>query len=676
MNRRLLAPLLLSLGLLPTVFAIHQADTHAQTRRLSAREKVLAKIPNDPSVLINVTAREMPASPDIINLGKRSTKALERCLSDNVDAYIRSSCAVILEALGDRSALPTLHVALEDWEPGVRRQVIYALAAMPDPSSVEPLIKLFNRKDEDPSTKSAIFSAFARISDKRVVRLLRDELRKKNDDSDWRSSAFDALWSNRHMMARNTLIADTRHALSSDDNNGLVLSATLAAAELRSPRLVPALTPLLEHQWDEIRNKAVYALGRIGDRKATKVLLARLPEVRDARMLNNISFALERLDKKAFYDSIGTVAKHKQAVIRLNAAFVLGDVKHPDGLPLLLEALDDPSDYVRTSAIVAVGKIGSTDGLKALERFVDHPNISVRQEAIYAIDASTPNGRPDLVYDKLFKLRRDKHPHIVRRAAVQLAKRADPRVRDYMLGCFESYGCSADAITPVLTKQGDANAAGRVMYAWAQGRYGATELVSALRPTGTRELATAALERHWSSPFSPATRSSMWLLADLGDKSAAPLLQKRANTKHFWVRMRATVALTRLGDEEARARLLSELDGMPVEWLSRYARLLQSIEEADVRAALDPELAKRESASEIHVALAMASVRLRWNPEKAFFRFLEALASDRADERDLAEWYLDRNDDRTVTSLIRRALARETRESTRDRLRAILDTRN
>ncbi|RLB59317.1 MAG: hypothetical protein DRI90_15565, partial [Deltaproteobacteria bacterium] len=64
-----------------------------------------------------------------------------------------------------------------------------------------------------------------------------------------------------------------------------------------------------------------------------------------------------------------------------------------------------------------------------------------------------------------------------------------------------------------------------------------------------------------------------------------------------------------------------------------------------------------------------------WDPDKAVFRFLDALASPSSHERDLAESYLSRNKDQKVTWLLRRALAREGRIHTRDRLRALLDER-
>src|SRR4051794_36472626 len=76
------------------------------------RRAVLLAIPNDEAVLINVKGRDMPASPDVLNLGKRGTKALARCVSDNVDDRLRAMCAELLGRLGDRAAIPALQGAL------------------------------------------------------------------------------------------------------------------------------------------------------------------------------------------------------------------------------------------------------------------------------------------------------------------------------------------------------------------------------------------------------------------------------------------------------------------------------------------------------------------------------------------------------------------------------------
>jgi HEAT repeat protein len=564
----------------------------------------------------------------------------------------------------------------------VRYEVVRALGAMPDKSSVDPLLRLFQRKDEEHFIKAAVLRAFASISDQRVVRALRAELNAKPRDGepDYRAEAFDALWHNRHLMAKTTLVADTRKALSSD-NDSLVLEATLAAAELRSPQLVTVLTSLLEHGNAEVRNKSAYALGRIGDKSATAALLAQLPHVRESRMLNNIAFALERLDKKAFYESIKQIIEHKQAIIRLNAAFVLGDVRHAEGLPMLEKALGDASDYVRTSALVAVGKLGNTSAaereqaIAGLTPYVDHANLSVKQEAVYAIHSLTENGRADLIHDKLYSLDRNKHGDVVQRAAIELAKSGDRRVLGDVLGCYVQWGCGGDGVARFLLANKSDAVDGRMLVSWARGHEHLTSMLGRLKPAGAVPLARGALEDDWPHPWSPNTRASLELLGSLGDASVVPVLTKRSGSEHTWARVRALVAATRLGDLSSAGRLAAELDNIPAEWLPTFVRALSLIDQPSARAALQSELDKRQNDPDVVIALAAAAIRLSWDPEGAIFRFLDALASDASHERDLAEMYLRKNNARTLTFVLRRALAREGRESTRDRLRALLDKR-
>src|SRR5262249_11891213 len=139
----------------------------ATTPAADARHgRLLAAIPRDPSALINVTASDMPASPDVLALGKRSTRALEGCLANNHDAGLRAVCADLIGVLGDRTALRTLHVALEDWEAPVRRHVIEALGKIPDPSSFDPLLAAFERKAEDSANRGAILTVLGALGDK------------------------------------------------------------------------------------------------------------------------------------------------------------------------------------------------------------------------------------------------------------------------------------------------------------------------------------------------------------------------------------------------------------------------------------------------------------------------------------------------------------------------------
>jgi len=675
-SSRWLGPLLLLLGLSPAGLVLWHANTGeamASETEEDMRRRVLASIPNDASVLINVTGREMPASPDILNLGKRGTRALERCLSDNVDGDIRTTCAILLGRLGDRRALGTLQSALADWEPGVRHWVIQALQEIPDRTSVDPLLKLYARKDETASNRAAILHTLGSLSDPKAVQVLRRELRAtpEKNETDFREHAFRALWTSRHMMAPTTLAGDVATALRSE-NKRLVLAATEASAELRSPTHVGALIPLLEDPNPDIRNKAVYALGRIGDGRATRALLDRLPQVREARTLNNIAFALERLDRPAFFEAISKLIEHKQAIIRLNAAFVIGDVQRKEGRVLLEKSLNDPSDYVKTSAIVALGKLGDAGAIPVLESYVDDPNLSIRQEAIYAINALTGNRRLDLVYEKLFV---SKPYPIQHRAALVLGKAGDPRARSFLLACVEHDACPLGEIDTFLRRSTDPSVSQRMLLAWGQGRNDLADMLADMRPPGTLGLALGMVDAAHVRGDVEQVKNAIDLVGDLGEASASNRVARHMSSTDTWLRLHTAVALSRLGDVAADTRILGDLDNLAADWLPGLVRLLSRVREPEVRARLLPALLEREKGADVDVALASAAVRLAWDPDAGVFRMLDALSSSSARERGLAERYLHRDRSPRVTWLLRRAFARETRPHTKDMLRKLLDAR-
>lgn len=688
-TRRLPLSLVLAAALIPTLGVAVRAvadepDAVSETPE-RARKRVLAAMPGDATALINVSGRELPASPDILALGRRGTGALVRCLADNADEDVRRSCAHLLGFIGDRSALPALQAALEDWEPAVRSSVVHALTRIPDPGSIDPLVKLFSRKDEAANVRANVLQALGAIGHKKAVAVLRKELSKKpkkkgeeaddeGEGQDFRVQAFDALWRSRHVMSRETLIGDVADALSSK-KDPLVLAATLAAAELRAPRLTDKLVPLLDHSNAEIRNKAVYALGLIGDKTAEKALLAKLPGVRDGRMLNNIAFALERLDRDGFYASIRQIVEHKQAIIRLNAAFVLGDVKRPEGLPLLEKALTDPSDLVKTSAAVALGKIGDRRAIPALEKLVGAENPSLREEAIYAVFAIEGGKRAALLHDKLFASKRE---DTRQRAALALGKIGDTRVREYLLGCVEKRKCRPSQVDAYVHADKDPSVGGRILLDWARGRQSFTRFVADLRPLGALPIATSAAEAAVSHAAIDDAESAIDLVGELGDAESRARLSRLKGApamSDVWLEIHTLTALARLGDASADDALLGRMDTIATVWLPRFAGIVARIKEKDARDRLTPKMVDREKSDVPDLALAAAAIRLSWDPEGAVSRLLNGLASPQVKERDLAERYLARVKDPKVTWLLRRALAREVRADVKDRLRALLDRR-
>ena len=691
-KKRWITGLVLLLGLAPTAFTVGRAlagpkaepnddDAAEQDQdqeeggetpadKLSKKKKaLLAGIPKDETVLINVTAREMPASPDILNLGRTGARALARCVSDNVTDRVRAKCANMLARLGDRSALPALQGAVDAWEPSVRSAAIDALRRIPDASSFEPLRKILERDDLQQHWGDVLL-ALGALSDTRAMKLLRDKLHATDDKwKPYQAVAFRALWKSRHLMARSTLVGDVAYALKSKDD-ALSLEATYAASELRAPDFVEALVPLMQHPNVRTHNRAVYALGRIGNKDAKAALLAQMPKVREARMLNNIAFALERLDPTAFYATAGALVSHKQAAIRMNAAFVIGDVRRPEGVPYLKKSLEDTNDYVRVSAAAALGKLDAPGAIPLLEPLADDKNPALKEQAVYSLLTLSHGKRTDLVHDKLLGA---KDPATRHRALLALAKAGDQTVAGDVMKCLELSQCTPKETSGLLQTASSADVPGRLLLAWSRGNFAVTDLVASRKPAGTGALAVSDIESSRSQGRAPVF--AIDLAGDVAERSAEKPLRELLKDDNARLRLHSEVALSRLDVTEADLALFADLDNLAQDRLPAAARLLSRVQEPAARKRLDPELEKRAKGGDIPIALAAAAVRLEWDPEQGVFRFLEALASARGEERDLAERYLVHAKRAEVTWVLRRALAREPRDDVRDRLRKILDLR-
>ncbi|HWA76732.1 MAG TPA: HEAT repeat domain-containing protein [Polyangiaceae bacterium] len=661
-----------------------QAGEALSSDQLSKKRRaVLLAIASDETVLINVNQRDMPASPDVLNLGRRGTKALSRCVSDNVDDSLRALCAEMLGRLGDRRGLAALQGALEAWSPVTRAAAINALRRIPDPSSVTGLAQILSREDEEEMNRGMALEALGVMNDARAIKLLRDALRNPPQGLALRLPAFQGLWKSRHLIERKTLVGDVTYALENDDS-GLILAATFAAGELRAPELVPALVKLMKHADTRIRNRAVYALGKIGDKTATSALLAQIPHVRESRMLNNIAFALERLDPEAFYRAAKDLVSHKQAQIRMNAAFVLGDVRRPEGLPLLSSALSDKNDMVRLSAVTAIGKLDAKEGQKVLEKYVDDPNQSLKRAAIYAIYALSGYQRTALVHDKLYiagapesapALGRALPNPVQLEAAIALGRAGDPRVTRDLLTCLELGSCSLSDVETFLRSSKSPDVAGRTLLSWAKGRSDLTDLVASLKPQGAGALARSEIQASLAHSSLTRALKAIDLAGDLSDAQASQLLKSLLPQENTRLRLHAAVALARESDAEGAQVLFRDMDNLPQEQLPSLVRLLGRVVEPKARALLGPELDKRAGGADVPLALAAAAVKLQWQPEQGIFRMLAALAATTRSERDLAEKYLVRDDRTVTTELLRRALAREGRPAVKDQMRRILDVR-
>ena len=714
--------LILTLVLFPTlVIGISAKCARPKPVDPPASRALIDAAGTDPIALVNVSAADMPASPDILFLGKRSTRALERCLSDNADAHLRALCAGMLGTLGDRSALPALHAALGDWEAEVRREVIRALGKLPADQSVDPLLALYARGDEEVGVRHAILRTLGAIGHSKGVALIRRELDKSRKElagpgGDLRRTALQSLWRCRHRVSPGVIVDEVTRALAPPRGNDrliekmleandaeLTRDAIAKASQLRSGRFMTALIALIFSPDDKTQNRAIQALGLLGDKRAVPALAKLLPTARNARLLNNIAFALQRLDDRAFTHEIQRMVTHKQGVIRMNAAFVLGDIRQPKSLPLLERSLADPSERVQLEAVLAISKLApAPEAVRLLEKATASKSAGVRETAIQAVahhgnERSIPllekllgqpgqpdemilhaiyrlsaGKRSDLIYERLF---RGDDDDVRKRAAIVLGKAGDRRVRDYLIACFETDRCGLDDVEAFLRTEKDPVLAGQVLWMWLRGRDDLTDLVGAMRPAGAATLAgngldVAVIRGEWPHAGRIAT-----LLGDLHAESERPHLQAAANAADGWFRIRALVTRCRLGDGDAATALLRELDNFPIEWLPELVDALHGLREPEARTRLAGDLERRQGGREPTTALAAAATRLPWTPDAALPRLLAGMTAADVVERETAERYLRHDHTPRVEVLLAERQAKERNPELRARLLRLIDVR-
>jgi HEAT repeats/PBS lyase HEAT-like repeat len=435
---------------------------------------------------------------------------------------------------------------------------------------------------------------------------------------------------------------------------------------------VSALIPLMNHADAHIRNSAVYALGKIGDRAATAALVGQIPKVREARMLNNIAFALERLNPPAFFSVAAKLAEHRQAAIRMNTAFVLGDVRRNEGIPLLAKALGDKNDMVRVSAVHALGQLDSKDVEPLLTPLVNDTNVAISHEAIYGIYQASGNKNTALLYTKLYA---SGNPQVKNAAMQTLMENNDPRVVQDALNCIEAGNCPFAVAETYLRQSHAPEVPGRMMLEWTSGNPAFARLVATLKPQGAAPLAASWISKGLARGDTRMLASATEVAGLLHDRTSLTEVQRVAIHDHTLLRLRGLVALAGLGEPAVEVKIATELDNLAESHLYRAAQLLAILDVPDARARLLPLLSARMKAGSPRLALAAAAVHLAWDPDAGIFRMLDGLASANTVERTLAFNYLRGDKRERITWLLRRAVAREGRPYVADTLRTLIDAR-
>ena len=463
---------------------------------------------------------------------EETLSTLSRALKSE-DGIIQYEAIFASREIGERG-VPVLVEALGFEEVGerLRDEILKALYDIGEPAIPGLLRALGTSRDKESSKAIAFFFSMMRLMDRPVVPALVEALRHedtvvvlgavlvlgvigkesvpalvealKHEDAQVRAGVGGALAT---MAARDTtgigvavpaLIATLR-----DPETPVRSLAADALGRLQAVAAVPALFEILRDEDERVQKSAVDALSRIGEGAAPALI----------KVLTTVSGAI---DTEMVQGLIGAL-KHEEAQVRAGAAITLGALgaEAEVAVPGLIVALRDRETSVCYAAVIALGKIGAgaaeaVPGLLAASKDED-----MQKSALYALSEIGDAAVLPLVAAL-------SNEEMVAEASVALIVIGQAAV-PALIGALEEEELRNKA-TIILGKMGE---------------IAVPALIEAMRDEETRRGAANALI--------------------LIGEAAVPALLAALQDEDNQVRVRATAALTRLGDVETIANTDEEL---------------------------------------------------------------------------------------------------------------------
>jgi HEAT repeat protein len=434
---------LLLLGIL-AILPFVSRDSAAQTKtgtpengslELQARIRTLiAMFGPDPTRGTDVFNPSLPtnlAKEELIAIGKPATLPLCEVLKDK-DVWRRLMAVEALMAIRDRRSVGPLILALQsDSSDVVQGEAAEALGEMREPTAVEALMAALKVRNKDVKSFFTAYlaaqsaRALGKIGDKRAIPALLPLLGS-------RERALPAFIA----IPLGTVIAESLGKLGPEAAKPLMPLLEHPKAEVRAdavkalgvmkarqavPLLLTLLTPSLEEvqtdddfeRW-EVNKEVIVALGEIGNKRATRLLLKRIKVERLKKEVfdyqnHSVIEALGKIGDPQATETLLQLISSKDSYVRLRALEALWRIKSPKVVePLLQEAQPDEDHFVYY-AMDWLGRMRERRALPILQKALVHEDFAIRDTAATAI------GRIDS--DLLLSLLNDPNP-LVRRAAV------------------------------------------------------------------------------------------------------------------------------------------------------------------------------------------------------------------------------------------------------------------
>ncbi|MFA5362482.1 MAG: HEAT repeat domain-containing protein [Candidatus Omnitrophota bacterium] len=346
----------------------------------------------------------------IAQMGEEGFAVLEEALNSGKPSRMQTA-AWAFRQLGEESVPTLIHVVQESPVAEGRKKAAETLGTIGDARGVPALTEAM--QDTSPEVRETSAAALGKIKDSRALPALIEGL---NDEQPAvRKNSAEALGKINDPSATTGLIGGL-----TDGDPAVRAAAAKALGEIKNPEAIDAL------------------LGRLGDDRIT--------------VCDNAAQSLVNIGDTAVSPLIQLLTKPTESRTKEKVLWTLGEIKNPDAVPVLIQALNDPDTRVTNAAVDAIKKIGE-EAVRGLMKAASDGDIQHRKTAIVTLGKMEDSLAAPVVISAL----NDENPEIQRAAACTLGEIKDISAGPALLRVMENN-------TDAKVKQTTAWALGEIHY--------------------------------------------------------------------------------------------------------------------------------------------------------------------------------------------------------------------
>jgi HEAT repeat protein len=493
---------------------------------------------------------------ELASIGAAALDSLVERLEDN-DGDIRKGAAGALEKIGNPAIEPLVKI-LESKNSAVRKEAADILNMMgwkPSNTKEQVLLHLANQrwdaivKTGTPAIPS--LSVALKDKDSGIRKNAADALEKIG----WRPSTEEEkawfLLANQNfddLSKRGSLGTDLLIIALQDKDDDIRKKALRALGKKGDPREVLPIAAALKDGNPEIRLESASALKRTGDEGAVKPLIDTL-EDENAKVREEAAGALAAIGSPSVAPLINVLAVGRKTS-RQYAARALGTIGDARSIEPLITALKDEDWKVVKASALSLGKIGATSALDPLIALLEEKDPNIREGAAEALGKIGDRRAVPPLIDALA----DESSFVREKAAESLGALGDKSSLESLKHTLKDNNGSvrkeaAKALAKMDWEPSASDLDDRITYLISNERW--DELITVGTPAVNQLI--NALE----DDDETVRRKSAWILGEIRDPAAVETLIKALKDDDAEVRAAASIALEQMGSPSVHPLIVS-----------------------------------------------------------------------------------------------------------------------